>query len=71
MKSGYSDQAVKCPCYHREDGQRIFCDSFAGEKASTSTYLNSKAEKKEFKAMFCKRGYEMCPIYKAVSEREK
>ena len=68
MKSGYRDQAVKCPCYHREDGQKIYCDSFAGDKASTATYLNSKEEKKLFKATLCKSAYSMCPIYKAVSD---
>ena len=68
MGRHYISPEPLCPFYHAEDFAKIYCEGVGG---NTSIHLAFKSvtELREFRAMFCDKGYKDCHIAKMHYKR--
>lgn len=52
---------VRCPFYHREEKQKIFCEG-VGEGTFLHLAFGSSTDKKQYEKCYCKGKYRQCPI---------
>ena len=59
---------VKCPYYHREEKQKIFCE---GVQKGTSIHLafDSNAKLKGYKDCYCKKDYNKCLLAQMLNRK--
>lgn len=68
MGKRYIAQNVKCPFYHSEDAQKIYCE---GIQKGSSLHLafGSKTDKKLYKAKFCIECHNECALARMLYEK--
>lgn len=70
MGKRYIDPKARCPYYHSEDAQKIYCD---GVQEGTAIHLafGSKTDKKDYKQEFCKEEFGSCKIAGMMKKGEE
>jgi hypothetical protein len=64
----WSNNYIKCPCYHKESADEVRCDGLCGD-LTTQHFQNGKA-KDDWYYDFCNGNYRGCPMYQALAEDE-
>lgn len=53
------DRAVKCPHYHSDDAQHIYCDGVNDENWVHLAFPG-KRKKQEYKCIYCRENWKRC-----------
>ena len=54
---------VKCPFFHAEDQQRIYCEGVSADSIIHLVFISPK-RKQAYRICFCERNYNACRVFK-------
>lgn len=61
---------AKCPFYHKEAPQRVFCEGVIDKSSLTLNFSNAE-QCKDYRFSYCNAKYKDCPVNKMLAEKYK
>ena len=61
---------AKCPFYHKESPQRVFCEGVVDNSSLTLNFMNAKFCQ-DYRFAYCNNKYKDCPVHKMLMDKYK
>lgn len=67
----YNESAyAKCPFYHKEAPQRVFCEGVV-DKSSLTLNFSDAEQCQDYRFRYCNAIYETCPVFEMLTKKYK